>query len=144
MPDVMEQIARDFFSLIPLLKNKFIRPYERVSSALSPMQFHVLLRLKDQKPRSMSELASEMDILKQQLTYVTDKLADEGFIQRVPCRRDRRSVQISITPAGLDYLEAFKKEILQLIAGKFAHLPPEDLRELGEATRTLHRIVDRL
>lgn len=141
---MIEEIAKDFFQLMPLLKKNVIKPFEKISDALSPLQFHILLILKDKKARSMSELATEMDVLKQQLTFLTDKLADKNYIQRIPDPKDRRSIKVSITKSGLDYLKKHKRQTLNLITLKFEELSTEDLSELHLAIQSMHKIINRL
>lgn len=108
------------------------------------MQLHVLLFLKDREPRSMSELAAEMNVLKQQLTFLTDKLAENGFIERVHDKKDRRSVKISITQKGIDFLADRYKQMLGLVISKFEELSEEDIKELHAAVQSIHKIMERL
>ena len=71
----VEELAKDFLSLMPLFKNTVFKPLEKaMTNTLSPMQFHVLMHLHSKGTLTMSELASATGMLKQQLTPITDKL----------------------------------------------------------------------
>ena len=142
--EMIEEIAKDFFQLMPMLRKNVIKPFEKISDAISPLQFHILLILKDKKPRSMSDLATEMDVLKQQLTFLTDKLAENNYIQRIPDPKDRRSIKVSITQSGLDYLDKYREQTLNLITLKFEQLSIEELDELHTAIQSMHKIINRL
>ena len=143
--EMVEQLANDFFHLIPILRKNIIKPFEKISKpTLSPMQVQVLFFLKDKGILSMSELAVEMHVLKQQLTFLTDKLAENNFIERVHDKEDRRSVKISITQYGVDFLEEQKKQILNLLINIFEQLSIEDINELHTAIRSMYKIMDRL
>lgn len=108
------------------------------------MQFHTLFFLQDQKNRSMSELAAQLDILKQQLPLLTDKLAEKNFIQRIPDEKDRRSVMVSITPAGLEFLEKFRQETLAVMTARLKQLAPAELQDLQKAIRCFYNVFNRL
>jgi len=143
--EIVEQVANDFFKLGLLFKKKVTRPFEKISKdTLSPMQVQVLFVLKRKETFSMSELASEMNVLKQQLTLLTDKLAENNFIIRVPDEKDRRSVKISITQAGIDFLDEHKKQILYLLISKFEQLSIEEIHELHAALQSINKLMDRL
>ncbi|NLI92754.1 MAG: MarR family transcriptional regulator [Peptococcaceae bacterium] len=142
--ELTEQVAKDLFQIIPLLRKNIMKPFEKISENLSPLQFHVLLFLKDKKPRSMSELAAEMNVLKQQLTFLTDKLAENNYVQRIPDDKDRRCVKISITQEGIRYLESFKKDTIDKMVLKLERLSVEDLNELHYAIQSLYKITTRL
>ena len=89
---------------MPLFRNNIIKPFEKTAKALSPMQMHILLFLRGKNPISTSELAANMDVLKQQITYLTDKLEKNNLIERVHDKKDRRFVKISITQSGINYI----------------------------------------
>lgn len=140
----IEQLATDFFHLMPLLKKNIMKPFEQMAKTLSPMQIHILLVLKDQESLSMSELAAKMNILKQQLTFLTNKLEDYGFIERIHDKKDRRSVKISITPCGIKALDEYRKQALNLIISKFEQLPPVQIEELHRAVQSIYKIISNL
>jgi len=145
MPDKqIEQLAGDFLQLIPLLRKNILKPLEKAPSDLSPLQMHVLFFLKDKEPLSMSELAEKMDVLKQQITYLTNKLEENQLIERIHDKKDRRSVKISITKAGIATLEDHKKQILDLVINKFKQLPAEDIHELKTMVKRISKILNKL
>lgn len=145
MPDKMiEQLANDFFHLMPMFKNNLIKPLEKMAKTLSPMQIHILLYLKGKEPISMSELAADLNILKQQMTHLTDKLEENNLIVRIHDKKDRRSIKVSITQSGVDYLNDFRKEALDAMMSKLEQLSVEDIDELHVAIRSMYRILKKL
>lgn len=142
---IIEQLANDFFLLMPLFRKNIFKAFDKVAKdILSPMQVQVLLFLENKDPLSMSELAAEMNVLKQQLTFLTDKLEKYNFIERVHVKEDRRTVKISITQSGIDFLEDHKKQILNLLVSKFEQLSIEDINELDTAIQSISKIINRL
>ncbi len=140
----IEQLASDLFHLMPLYKKNISRPFREFLTDLSPMQVHVLLLLKDKQPISMSELADKMNISRQQLTFLTKKLEDNSYIHRIHDKHDRRSVKISITIAGIDFLKEHRTKSLALIIKKLGQLSSEDINELHKAIETFNKILSKL
>lgn len=139
------EAAKDFLNLMPLFKNKVFKPLEKsMSAALSHMQFHVLMQLHSKGTLTMSELASKMKISKQQLTPITDKLNELNYVERIHDDKDRRSVKISITQTGLDFLEENKKRVLEVVMTQLDTLSSEDFISFNEAIKTISQIVDKL
>ena len=59
----------------------------------------ILYHLQD-GPLPLSQLAAKMSCGRSNLTAMTDKLEKEGWVERVPCERDRRRILARITPQG--------------------------------------------
>nr|WP_092071989.1 MarR family transcriptional regulator [Dendrosporobacter quercicolus]NSL48710.1 MarR family transcriptional regulator [Dendrosporobacter quercicolus DSM 1736]SDM35102.1 DNA-binding transcriptional regulator, MarR family [Dendrosporobacter quercicolus] len=132
------------FQLIPLLDKKFVRPVSfQMKPLLSPLQIHVLTVLTAKKA-TMTELAAEIVISKQQLTPIIDKLFTEGLVQREDDEADRRMIRISITDAGLKLLKSIKEKALSILSDKLEHLNRQDLSCLSGALTDLHRLVNKL
>lgn len=138
----VEKLASDFFKLMPTFR-KIVKPLEKSAKTLTPMQYHILVFLYGMEPLSMSELAGKMNISRQQLTPLTDKLEESGYIKRVHDPEDRRSVKISVTPTGTAYLEQHRRETLELIIKRFQQLSPDEVEELHSAVQTFAKILNR-
>jgi DNA-binding MarR family transcriptional regulator len=81
---------------------------DRVQRALTaadlpPLSWFELLwavkRSPDGRPR-MSELAEWLTLSRGGITKLVDRLEQAGYIQRVSCSEDRRSLHAELTPAG--------------------------------------------
>jgi len=89
---------------------------ERVQRALTaadlpPLSwFEVLLAVKSSptgRPR-MSELAEWLTLSRGGITKLVDRLQEAGYLERVNCAEDRRSLQAELTPAGAKMLEEMR------------------------------------
>ncbi|HEV3072434.1 MAG TPA: MarR family transcriptional regulator [Solirubrobacteraceae bacterium] len=56
------------------------------------------------RPR-MSELAEWLTLSRGGITKLVDRLVEAGYLERVSCAQDRRSLQAELTPAGVKMLE---------------------------------------
>ncbi|TWH47390.1 MarR family winged helix-turn-helix transcriptional regulator [Sporomusa sp. KB1] len=132
------------FDLIPLLDKKFVKPFEhQFKPVLSPIQANVLSILKEKKA-TMTELSSEILILKQQMTPIIDKLVSQGFVQRKYDNTDRRIIKINITTSGLSTIEIFKEKIFAMLAEKIEHLDDQEVQRLINAISELQKIAGKL
>ncbi|MER6505055.1 hypothetical protein ABT218_38615 [Streptomyces sp. NPDC001455] len=64
------------------------------------------------------------------VTGLVDTLERDALAERVPDRHDRRSVLARITPAGLAWLESFRRPTQVAIAAVFRGFTPAELTQL--------------
>ncbi|AIP34783.1 marR family protein [Paraburkholderia xenovorans LB400] len=67
---------------------------------LMPTEFRVLSAVLRKGPLSMLELASWTSYERTRLTHILHGMEDNGWVKRESTESDRRSVLVSITPAG--------------------------------------------
>jgi DNA-binding MarR family transcriptional regulator len=81
---------------------------ERVQRALTaadlpPLSWFQMLSAVKRSPTGrprMSELADWLTLSRGGITKLVDRLQEAGYLQRVDCPEDRRSLQAELTPAG--------------------------------------------
>jgi DNA-binding MarR family transcriptional regulator len=97
-------------------------------TGLPSSSVQVLLLLLHRPPwhsEPMTLLARHLEFSTAGITKVTDRLAHAGFIERSPCKTDRRVVRATLTPAGLEaarqaagvLAEALRRDVI----GKIGH-----------------------
>jgi len=139
---IIDQLAKEFAELVPQIIKNVVKPFENVSkNALGPMQLGLLNFLKDEDSISMTEIVKKLNVSKQQLTKLTDKLAEKNYIIRVNDLEDRRSIKISVTKIGIEFLNEYEKQILDLMKTRFEKLSDENLRELQSAVNSINKIM---
>jgi DNA-binding MarR family transcriptional regulator len=75
------------------------------------------------------------------LTRVVDQLERRGFVRRERSRRDRRAVEIAITPAGRRQAKSAKRVLLELLNQLVA---PFSEREIDTLIALLQRLMQHL
>ncbi|MCC4117250.1 MarR family transcriptional regulator [Aromatoleum toluclasticum] len=85
----------------------------------------------------MSELSRLLMVTGGNVTGLTDKLADEGLVERRDDPRDRRSFTVMLTPAGQRQFDRMAREHGQWVVGLLAGL------DHAEKQRML-KLLDRL
>jgi DNA-binding MarR family transcriptional regulator len=120
---------------------------DRVQKALAaadlpPLSWFELLaaveRAPDGQPR-MSELAEWLTLSRGGITKLVDRLQQAGYIERVACSKDRRSLHASLTAAGRKLLE----EMRGVYAGEIErYMSGVSQREASVLSEVLARVTD--
>ena len=139
---ISDKLAKEFFKLVPQIIKNVVKPFENVSkNSLGPMQLGLLNFLKNEPSISMTEIALKLNVSKQQLTKLTDKLAEKNYINRVNDLIDRRSIKITITEIGIQFLNEYEKQVLDLMKIRFEKLSDENILELQAAVNSINKIM---
>src|SRR5215472_18940900 len=86
------------------------------STSVSFTQWIALMRLCERRePISATQLSKELCHDMGALTRVVDELERRGLVRRERSRRDRRAVEIGITPAAPRQAESAKRVIVELL-----------------------------
>jgi len=101
-------------------------------------QFNILRILRGQKgnPATVKLLTERMLDKSSNASRLVDKLLEKNLVQRVSCPNDRRAVEVTITPAGL--------EILAQIDPKYKTWDAADPSFTEEDAKALSDLLDRL
>ena len=128
-----EYVAGGILSLFGDMHDKFTRPGEKIARLrLAPAQYYALSFLRRHGPLSISELACELKISKQQTTPLISRLIDNNLAARKTDEHDRRIVRIEIAEAGRKLIEELWMEVKQVFAAKLEVLPDKELDELEQ------------
>jgi MarR family 2-MHQ and catechol resistance regulon transcriptional repressor len=110
---------------------------------LIPSEFAVLEALYHKGHLPLSEVGKRLLLTSGSITYVMDKLENQGLVQRVACPSDRRVIHAVLTDAGRERLEGVfpqhadcMKEILSGLSPEEQEIATVLLRKLGTATRS--------
>ncbi|MGZ0016858.1 MarR family winged helix-turn-helix transcriptional regulator [Yeosuana sp. AK3] len=81
-------------------QNEFFKPY-----GISPQQYNILRILNGaNEPLNVQIIKDRMIERSPNATRLMDKLCAKQFIERLPCKHDRRVVKIAITEKGKELL----------------------------------------
>ncbi len=114
---------------------------ERVGKAfaaqdLPPLSWFELLWAIDKSPTGrprMSDLAEYLTLSRGGITKLVDRLTDAGYIERVSCAEDRRSLQAELTPAGERMLEEMREVYTAELARHFSNITATEAELITEA-----------
>jgi DNA-binding MarR family transcriptional regulator len=100
---------------------------------VTPAQWQALRTVRRSgKPLRMSELAMRLGIVPRSATDVVDDLEGQGLVHREVDPEDRRSLLVSLTPAGRRRLDALRARRRRAAVQHMAVLEPGELRVLRD------------
>lgn len=106
-------------------------------------QFGVLEALYHLGPLPLGELAEKLLVTGGNVTYVMDRLEDQGLVVRSRCEDDRRVIRAELTPAGHRLVEDVFPGHATFIAELAGVLTPGEQEELRTLLKKLGKGVTR-
>ena len=109
------------------------------------LAFNALMRLNELSGRNltMSELADQLDITKQQLTKLVNDLEEKELVQRTHDSRNRRQVYIHITDQGARMLTDLKQSMLDSTLKALSCYTEEELAKLDHCLTNLSELLEK-
>jgi DNA-binding MarR family transcriptional regulator len=142
--DLRDRIAVLMLSILPFYHKKIFRS-GHCATGIHAAQYRTLgVLMREGTPLTMSELGKRLYISKPYMTVLVDQLIRDGYVERMPDTRDRRVINISITPAGSRHLRRAGAEYKTDIKAILSDLNDEDLKELCLSLEKLHRIFAKI
>ena len=115
----------------------------RTSVCVSRTEVGVLRTLRE-GPRRITELAAEERVTQPAITLLVNRLAERGWVKRVPDPSDGRAVLVSLTPVGEDVFERLRAEYRALLHEEMAMLDDSEVETLAAAVEILDKLIERL
>jgi DNA-binding MarR family transcriptional regulator len=128
-------IEAEVFVAIQVAANRTLDPwarYLRTTAALTPNQYNVLRILRGSSPDGLtcSQIGDRMISRDPDVTRLADRLVRRGFARRARSEGDRRVVEVSITPSGLDVLKQLDRNMPRELLGSLGEARLKALRDL--------------
>lgn len=117
---------------------------ERDDGVLDRWNYALLVRLYDEGPLRVGEMARRFGIDKSTASRHLGKLEEEGLVEAVADERDARSVLLRVTPRGEARLLEVRQARMQPFRRLFDTWPREDQAELSRLLARLNEDLDRL
>ena len=107
--------------------------------------FHVLflLSMPEYTQPTMSFLADEMGITKQQLTKLVNDLEAMGLVKRIHDERNRRQVYVTLTDDGRNEFEEIKQAMLECTVAGLKDFSEDELEQLGDCLERLIPLLEK-
>jgi len=131
---------RAFLAATRLLMDRLDRELQ-AGAGLPHSYYEILVRLSEAPGRAMrmSDLAERCDSSRSRLSHAVSRLEEQGWVRRETVESDRRGAVAALTEAGLAALEAAAPVYVEVVRRHvFDRLTPDQIRALGEISRTLH------
>ena len=106
---------------------------------LTPMEFGILEALHHKGPMLLGEVQKKILVTSGGVTYLVDRLAAKGLVERQRCDRDRRAWYAALTPAGQELIREIFPRHAEAIRHAMAGLTEEEKEQAIGLLRTLGR-----
>ena len=111
---------------------------------MDPSHAKVILYLMTSNSSSISQIASNLGILKSNMTPIIDRLVEHGLVNKFPDPKDRRILRVELTDKAFKLFDAVKAILKESLVKKLSNLSEEELTLLDEHTLKLSEIVKKL
>jgi DNA-binding MarR family transcriptional regulator len=110
---------------------------------LTVPQFLALTKIDHLGPEAtMSEISDALMLPRSSMTSITDRLVEQGLVQRGTLENDRRAVSATITPTGAALVRAIESERTADLTRLLSGLDSNDLEELARLLAHLLGAMD--
>jgi DNA-binding MarR family transcriptional regulator len=141
---IKERIAENLIALLPFYHKKIFQPGLGITG-MQTAQYRTLgVLMRKGTPLPMSELGKRLYISKPYMTMLIDQLIQDGLVQRIPDTRDRRVINIAITPEGGRHLKQAASLYKENIKNILSELDRQDLEDLCQSLEKLRSIISRI
>ncbi|MDX1887228.1 MarR family transcriptional regulator [Mycolicibacterium sp. 120270] len=140
MKDAEARLANDL-SLAVMRLARQLR-FRRPESSVSLSQFSALSTLAKEGAMTPGALALRERVRPPSMTRVIASLADLGFVARSAHPADGRQVLVSVSPSGVELIEAERKASQEWLKERLSHLDPDQRKTLLVAADLMRALVD--
>lgn len=140
-----EKFVQNLLLVLPNWHSRLVRPFkDTLDKEMSLETYYCLETLRASGTVTMTELAHQLRVPKQQVTKLIDKLSRHQFVERVYKQDDRRAIWIQLTSEALTYLDEYYLKNKTFIQTLEERLTEEELEQLNSAAATLRDILPKL
>ena len=115
----------------------------QVKANKAGFQVLFILSMPEYPQPTMSFLAEEMGITKQQLTKLVNDLEAMGLVKRIHDERNRRQVYVALTDDGRNEFEEIKQAMLECTVAGLKDFSEDELEQLGDCLERLIPLLEK-
>ena len=115
----------------------------QVKANKAGFQVLFILSMPEYTQPTMSFLADEMGITKQQLTKLVNDLEAMGLVKWIHEERNRRQVYVTLTDDGRNEFEEIKQAMLECTVAGLKDFSEDELEQLGDCLERLIPLLEK-
>ena len=142
----IKKIQETLLALLPYWNYRIEKPFKQLlDSGISLEMYYCIETLKwFDGMLTMSELAQWIQMPKQQMTKIVNRLVLYEFAERIYDPADRRVIKIKITDKAVAYIDHFLEKDAGCFRTLLEQMSPEERSDFKKAIETMIRILTRL
>ena len=107
---------------------------------MSFAHYLTLIILKERGELSISEIGNLIGMKKQNMTYLTNKLVEDGLIQRLHDLSERRVIKIALTSKGDEYLDEWRQSKIEETKEDFSFYNDKDMNDIYSSIENIKQV----
>ncbi len=135
------RLSQQFVEIMVLLHNNFGR---QTQVPLPLNQFGVLCTLMDTAGMTITDISRQLNISKQQMTNIIDKLVCADYVHKEPDDKDRRRIVITISSKGQQLLDDHMELFRQRFDYHAQNLTKNERQELAQILRRYYELINKM
>jgi DNA-binding MarR family transcriptional regulator len=139
----VDKMLDNIYSIVPLFHRTILRVENQGHNPMSS-DFKVMGILMRHGPLPMSKIGIWLGISKPNMTSIIDRLITEGWVERKQDQKDRRVIEVGLTPQGKMYMEDRWKEARESARKKLSTLSEEERKTLYASLESVRVILSKL
>ncbi len=142
--DLVKKTTESIWKTIPPIwhyMRSIIHNIAREEFGITPAQFQILRRIRQENKRTVSELSDSMMISRPGVSRAVDELVNAGLIERKVDPSDRRIVYLSPSKDGEELIIKVHEKNNQVMQALFMNLHEEELESLLAALHVIDNIL---
>lgn len=128
----LRSLESSFSELFAQTRRLFAEFAERISPGMLPGSYRLFSTVARRGPVTASELADELLLDKGHVSRMLKELVALGLIQSTPDEADRRSRLLSVTPLGLERLDAAREPMHDQLSTGLTAWSTEEINSLTD------------
>lgn len=137
-----EKCAESMIGILPYIFKKFKKVYQVTDMQRQQLELLFKIGKFDGKPTSF--YSDMMMIPRSNVTVASNKLVEDGLIERVPSEEDRRVIILKVTDKGRTYLDKYLNEVKLAMMDKLSKYEDDDIKRIDEILDELRTIMDKV
>ncbi len=137
----LSTLSNYFMETVMLMHNRLFR---NVPVPLPVNQFCTLIALMNEGSMSVSDLSQALQVSKQQMSSIVERLVEAGHVTKAQDRSDRRRSIVSLTKSGQEILDRHSNKIRDRFEGRLKELTPEELTSIQAGILRFHDSIAKL
>ena len=134
-------VSQKFIETLILIHNNF---YRQTKLPIPLNQFGALMVIFTEEAVSISDISNILNISKQQMTTVIDKLVRNGMVQKSPDPHDRRRSVITMTAAGQKIIDDQNERVRLLFTQHIQQLDEDETAQLSQSILTFNYLLEKM
>lgn len=136
-----KQAARKFWETMPLFMRAMANHSRQSVHNLAPVHFRVL-RMLSHTDCNLSQLAEHQGVTLPSISATAQTLVERGWLERKRSAKDRRMVNLAVTPEGLLVLGQEYDRMLDWVAEQLEGLSDEELETVSMSMDILQKAFE--